>query len=77
MNSGNIHCTHIHAHTGTDLRTAERVEEKYEQWQFTLYSYTFIALEATFLLWHHFAFQLRLQMTTQPGCGQGGPHKFL
>ena len=40
MNSGNLHCTHIHVHTGTDLRTAERVEEKHEQWQYTLYSYT-------------------------------------
>ena len=40
MNSGNIHCTHIHVHIGTDLGTAERVEEKYEQWQYTLYSYT-------------------------------------
>ena len=39
MNSGNIHCTHIHVHIGTDLGTAERME-KYEQWQFTLYSYT-------------------------------------
>ena len=24
MNSGNLHCTHIHVHTGTDLRTDER-----------------------------------------------------
>ena len=24
MNSGNIHCTHIHVHTGRDLKTAER-----------------------------------------------------
>ena len=24
MNSGNIHCTHIHVHTGRDLGTAER-----------------------------------------------------
>ena len=24
MNSDNIHCTHIHVHTGTYLRTAER-----------------------------------------------------
>ena len=39
MNSDNIHCTHIHVHTGTDLGTAERME-KYEQWQYTLYSYT-------------------------------------
>ena len=30
MNISNIHCTHIHVHTGTDLGTAERVE-KYEQ----------------------------------------------
>ena len=42
VNSGNIHCTHIHVHTGTDLGVAERGggEEKYEQWQYTLYSYT-------------------------------------
>ena len=24
MNSDNIHCTHIHVHTGTDLRTDVR-----------------------------------------------------
>ena len=24
MNSGNLHCTHIHVHTGTDLRTDVR-----------------------------------------------------
>ena len=31
MNSDTIHCTHIHVHTGTDLGTVERMEEKYEQ----------------------------------------------
>ena len=24
MNSGNVHCTHIHVHTGTDLKTDVR-----------------------------------------------------